>query len=82
MYKYRHNRLRLRISFLIMIVATLTGMLVSRSLWQTQKKRLETWSQDTQVVATDRADWVDLAAAVGEQVVQLFIGVISEAQSQ
>lgn len=82
MYKYRRNRLRLRISFLIMIVATLSGALFSRALWQRQTLLLESWSQDTQTRATDEADWVDFASSVGEQVVQLFIGLTSETQAK
>ncbi len=74
MYKYRRNRLRLRISFLVMIVATGSGFLISNSVWRRQVGQFEALRQVQQAFASDQADWVDLAASIGEQAVKLFIG--------
>lgn len=67
----QNNRWTIRISFIAVILMGLIGFTYAISVWLPMMEAI-----DLSAFA-DNVDWVDTAATIGEQVVQLLLGVTS-----
>jgi len=67
----RQNRWAIRISFLAVLLVGLLGLWYATAIWipMFDAVDLSTYA--------DNVDWVDVAATMGEQAVQLFLGATS-----
>ncbi len=67
----RQNRWTIRISFLAVVGMGLFGLWYATAVW------IPMFDTVDLSAFTDSADWVDTAAAIGEQAVQLLLGATS-----
>jgi hypothetical protein len=67
----QNNRWMIRISFIAVIVMGLFGFWYAVSVW------IPMFDAVDLSVFTEDVDWVDIVASVGEQTVQLLLGVTS-----
>ena len=67
----RQNRWTVRISFMLVIVMAAVGLWYATTVWL---PALDTVDLS---FLTNTADWVDIASAVGEQLIQLLLGATS-----
>jgi hypothetical protein len=68
----QNNRWVIRASFIAVIVMGLFGFWYAVSVWMPMLDAI-----DLSAFAED-VDWVDMVAAIGEQAVQLLLGITSE----
>ena len=68
----RNNRQLTRLFFVLVIAMGLLGAQYARANWQPD---VTEWSSSTAVQSTD---WVDVVARLGEEAIQLFLGLTSE----
>ena len=67
----RRNRLQLRISLLLILAAAAFGAWYASANWQIQPESLQFSG------LTEESNWIDILAALGEQAIQLFMGLTS-----
>ena len=66
----RQNRWSIRISFLLVLVAAFFGLWYATTFWQpTLDIDVTTYTQEV--------DWVEVVSAIGEQAIQVLLGVTS-----
>jgi hypothetical protein len=68
----RQKRLMLRLYFILVIVLALVGGWYASSNWQVETEALSALNM------TEETNWVDFFAALGEGVIQLFLGFTTE----
>lgn len=72
MIAQRNNRWMIRISFIAVLLMGLLGFGYAVSVWLPMLDTLDLSA------FTEGSDWVDWIAGIGEQGIQLFLGVASE----
>lgn len=70
----RNNKHFVRLFFVVVICAGLYGYLYALINWQISADTLTSFSFD------EESDWIDVVAALGEEVLQLFLGLTSPAE--
>jgi hypothetical protein len=68
----RHKRLMLRLYFILVIALAIFGAWYATQSWQVETERLSTFNMESE------GDWVDFFAALGEGVIQLFLGFTTD----
>lgn len=68
-FMVQNNRQLIRLFFLLVISIGLFG-----GWWTSRRFQIESFTLSP---ATDTTDWVDLLALIGEQTIQLFLGLTS-----
>ena len=68
---YRRNRWPTRISFILVLAMALLGLYYADTFWAPALDTLDYASY------AENVDWVEVAAAVGEQALQLLLGATS-----
>ena len=77
MYAARRNRIRLRITLLLMIAAMIVGAMISLQVAHVELVRINAVTLNSQP-STGSTDWLETLSALGEEVIQLFISMTSE----
>ncbi len=67
----RQNRWAIRISFLAVLLMGLFGLWYATAIW------IPLFDSADLSALADNVDWVDTAATIGEQAVQLLLGAMS-----
>lgn len=70
----RNNKQFIRLFFVLVILAGLYGYAYALINWQFSAESLTSFSFD------EESDWIDVVAALGEEVLQLFLGLTSPAE--
>ena len=70
----RNNKQFIRLFFVLVICAGLYGYAYALINWQFSAESLTSFSFD------EESDWIDVIAALGEEVLQLFLGLTSPAE--
>ena len=78
MYAARKNRIRLRTTLLIMILAMVAGAILTLALMQQEITRLRQASFNASQTSDQKVDWVEMFSAFGEEVIQTFISMTSD----
>lgn len=68
----QNNRQLIRLFFLLVIGVGLWG-----GWWTSQQIQLESFTLVSATDTIDTTDWVDLLAVIGEETIQLFLGLTS-----
>ena len=67
----RRNRLQLRVSLMLILLAAFAGAWYGLNNWQIQPENLQFSG------LTEDSNWIDILATLGEQAIQLFMGLTS-----
>ncbi|MCB0047470.1 MAG: hypothetical protein KDD92_18745 [Caldilineaceae bacterium] len=67
----RRNRLQLRLSLILILIAAVIGAWYAGTHWQIAPEQLQFSGLN------EDSSWIDVFAALGEQAIQLFMGLTS-----